>query len=153
MSLYFSFTRYHKKLRIWASTESLLKLSDLEYSYEFLKGSITIFMFSLIPVLSRIFQNNVIFHKKLRIWASTESLLKLSDLKYSYEFLKGSITIFMFSLIPVLSRIFQNNVIFHKKLRIWASTESLLKLSDLEYSYEFLKGSITIFMFSLIPDH
>ena len=41
---------YFKKLRIWASTDSLLKLSNFEYlervSYEFLKVSITNFMFS-----------------------------------------------------------------------------------------------------------
>ena len=40
--------------------------------------------------------------------------------------------------------------IFYKKLRIWASTESFLKLSDFEYkvSLQFLKGSKTIFKFT-----
>ena len=56
------------------------------------------------------FSLNVLFCKKRRIWASTESFLKLSDLKVpvSYEFLKGSVTIFVFTKVP--SRNFQNTV-------------------------------------------
>ena len=40
------------------------------------------------------------------------------------------------------------HVLFYKKLNIWASTESFLKLPDFEHpeSYEFLKGSITIYI-------
>ena len=44
------------------------------------------------------------------------------------------------------------HVFFHKKLGIWASTGSLLKLSDFEYSefltFEFLKTFIPTFMFT-----
>ena len=41
--------------------------------------------------------------------------------------------------------------IFYKKLSVWACTESFLKFSDvefLEFLVNFIKGSITIFLFT-----
>ena len=49
-------------------------------------------------------------------------------------------------------KLIERTLVIYEKLNVWASIESFLKLSDFEYSrvsYDFLKGSITIFMFTI----
>ena len=49
--------------------------------------------------------------------------------------------------------VFSKTRLFYKKLRIWASIESVLKLSDFEFSElrTILTGSVTIFICFLFP--